>query len=197
MQDIKEGWVGKQKGSFQILFERGRIDPNVNPKEYTVLGNLDIYGNRCEDKSIKKILSMQLDFMKQETLLQTYIMKLGQKSDRTPDAHCKIAGGGIEFNWGYSKVIYRSKPIEEKKSKIKFQGLVRSVLSKDILTILVCQANACRVRQYMLAYIALQKQQQLQPSNNNNEHTSQGKHHQNNDDLKITHTLIEYCVGLF
>lgn len=48
----------------------------------------------------------------------------------------------------------------------------------------------------MLAYIALQKQQH-QPSNNNNEHTNQGEHNQNDGDLKVTHTLIENCVGLF
>ena len=57
VQDIKEGWIGKQKGSLQIFFERGWIDPNTNPKDYTVLGSLDIYGNRCEDKSIKTFIN--------------------------------------------------------------------------------------------------------------------------------------------
>ena len=135
VQHVKEGWVEKQKGSFQILFERGWTDPNANPKDYTVLGHLNIYRNRCKQKSLKKLLSLQPDFMRQETLLQTFIMKLGQKSDRTPIVHCEIAGEGIEFNWGHSKIIYRSRPIEQKRNKNKFQDLVQSVV--------YCQKISC------------------------------------------------------
>ena len=43
--DIKEGWMHKQKGAFQILYERGWIDPAQNPKDYSMLGMIDMYGN--------------------------------------------------------------------------------------------------------------------------------------------------------
>lgn len=138
VRDIKEAWVAKQKGSFKILFKRQWIDPNANTKSYTVLSSLNIYGNRYEDKSIKKILSMQPDFTKQETLLQTFITKLGQKSDRTAVAHCEVASDGIKFDWGCFKIVYRSKPIKEKKSKTKFQDLVCLVLAKHVLMLFVC-----------------------------------------------------------
>ena len=60
-------------------------------------------------------MSIQPDFIHQETLLQIYCSKLGVLSDRSPIAHCEIAGDGIEFDWGFSKIIYRSKPLDEKK----------------------------------------------------------------------------------
>ena len=44
-----EGWVHKQKGSFQILYESGCINPSINPKEYTLLGSVDKYGNRYKE----------------------------------------------------------------------------------------------------------------------------------------------------
>ena len=33
--NVAQGWVSKPKGAFQILFERGWIDPSVDPRKYT------------------------------------------------------------------------------------------------------------------------------------------------------------------
>ena len=125
-------------------------------------------------------------------------------SDCTPVAHCKIAGEGIEFDWGFSKLAYRAKPISLKRNKTKFHSLVDSVLSDKVLTISVCRANARRARSYMLAYLTLMTDEIDQNST-----TQHGSNNQNTitnttnstvekqEQRQITHLLIERCVGLF
>ena len=44
--DIAEGWVNKPKGAFQVLYERGQINPSLDPKEYTMKGKPETFGNR-------------------------------------------------------------------------------------------------------------------------------------------------------
>ena len=49
---IKHGWLGKPKGMFQVLWERGWIDPDRPMKDYTVNGkkeHLDDSGNVKEE----------------------------------------------------------------------------------------------------------------------------------------------------
>ena len=122
-----------------MLFERGWIDPS-DPDCYTVEGRIDEYGNRLCETSIKSLISVQPDFLQQETLLQVYCNKLGVKADRTPVAHCEIAGEGIEYDWGHSKIVYRSRPLSEKCSKSKFIALVNEVLRDTVLTLSVCRS---------------------------------------------------------
>ena len=197
--------MGKQKGSFHALYERGWIDLLLDPKEYTMQGPLDLYGNCCLEKSIKSLISLQPDFLNEETLLQTYYKKLGVLSDRTTVAHCEVAGKGIELNWGFSKIVYRLKPLEDKRNKNIFQGLVRSVLAKDILTLSVCCSNVHRARQYMLAYVAIEEHKKYQsivnsqqPNNAQYNIKVEGKPTlSQHDNTNITHALIENCFDLF
>ena len=143
-ENKRKGWVNKQKGSLQVLYERGWINPH-NYKEYTERGKIDEYGNRDETKSLKKLIAKQSDFLQQETLLQIHCRKLGTMSDRTPVAHPDIASKCIEFDWMYSKIIYRVKPLSDKQNKLKFHELVKEVLGRDVLTLVgVCSANAPR-----------------------------------------------------
>ena len=128
-QKIRKGWVNKQKGSLQVLYERGWINPDKY-KEYTEKGKVDEYGIRDEDKSLKQIISMQPDFLQEETLLHIHFRELGTMSNRSPVAHPKIAGKGIEFNWGFSKITYRAKPLSKKLNKTKFHELVYGVLQE-------------------------------------------------------------------
>ena len=48
---IIEGWVGKAKGAFQVLYEQGWIDPE-NISGYTEKGKMDDMGILLEDTSI-------------------------------------------------------------------------------------------------------------------------------------------------
>ena len=52
---IEEGWLGKPKGSFQIFFERGWLDPS-NLSKYTEKGCQDEMGMLLEDTSIKLLM---------------------------------------------------------------------------------------------------------------------------------------------
>ena len=99
-------------------------------------------------------------------------------------AHCEIAGEGIEFDWGFSKMAYRSKQIEQKRNKSKFHELVHSVLGSSVLSLLVCWSNARRARQYMLAYTALAETEKVQDhptkegnTANNTKHNTTTQHH--------------------
>ena len=68
-QSVTEGWLGKQKGSFQILYERGWLDPD-HLSMYTEKGKEDEMGLLREDTSIKVLLQKQQDFFTELTLLQ-------------------------------------------------------------------------------------------------------------------------------
>ena len=197
--------MNRQKGSFQVLFKRGWIDPSLDPKEYTLQGPLHVYGNCYQEKMMKSLIKMQPNFLNQETLLQTYYRKLGVLSDWTHVTHCEVAGEGIEFNWDFAKIVYCSKPLEDKRNKNKFQGLVRSVLAKDILTLSVCCSNVHRARQYMLAYVAIEEHKKYQsivnsqqPNNAQYNIKVEGKPTlSQHDNTNITHALIENCFDLF
>jgi hypothetical protein len=64
-------------------------------------------------------MSLQYDFAHEETMLQYHVRKMGATVDRTPKAHCEIAGEGIEYYWGRGKSKYRGLPMKEKTGKKK------------------------------------------------------------------------------
>ena len=186
---MNEGWNGKPKGSLQVLYERGWIDPKKSHTYYTKAGKKDVYGIIDESTSIDKLMEKQPDFLEQETLLQYYCKKLGVESDRSPKCHPEIAGEGIEFDWGCAKVHYRSQPIARKRTKDNFNSLVDESLGLSVLSISQCRNNARRARLYMLAYKALEdtynKDMKIEDKNEYKE------------SVKYNHTLIEKCVSLF
>ena len=62
----------------------------------------------------------------------------------------------------------------------------------------VCWANACRARQYVLAYVTLKaqsKSQQIKAGQSQTECTQQQA--EIKQEVRVTHSLIEQCVGLF
>jgi hypothetical protein len=73
---IREGWLNKPKGAFQILFEHRWIDPS-NICQYTERAQKDEMGNLDEDTSINLLIQKQLDFISELTLLQYHGEKLG------------------------------------------------------------------------------------------------------------------------
>ena len=57
--------------------------------------------------SLKKLMKLQKDFNEEIALLQFHREQMGVKVDRTPKCHPEIAGEGIEYAWGISKLVYR------------------------------------------------------------------------------------------
>lgn len=107
---IVEGWVGILKGTFQILFKRGWLDPT----------NLDMYTkNRKQGMdgiqySIKKLMEKQEDFIQELTLLQYHTPLIDVYIERTLKFHPEIAGEGIEYDWALPKTAYRRIPKNDK-----------------------------------------------------------------------------------
>ena len=104
---ITEGWEGKPKGMLQILFKRGRFDPE-NLDLYTMDGQLDAFGNFTTNTSLRHLMEQLSDFQDEETLLQYHGRKQGVRVNRTPKCHPEMAGGeGIEC---MLKKLYRHLP---------------------------------------------------------------------------------------
>ena len=154
VEDILEGWVGKPKGSLQLLYERGWINPQCI-HSYTKKGPTDIYGMVQEELSLSCLLEKQPDFQEQETLLQYHARLLGCEVVRTPKCHPEIAGEGIEYDWGGSKLWYRSVSLQSKKRKKDFLDLVDRSLSKEVLSLERTRSYCKRARDYMLTYLSL------------------------------------------
>ena len=157
---IDEGWIGKPKGALQLLFERGWIDP-TQIGSYTLKGKKisNVMTSRDENDtnfSISRLMQQQSDFKDEITLLQFHANLLGVTLDRTPKCHCEIAGEGIEYNWGFSKLAYRRAPIRLKRNKASFYKLVQTCLdNKGVLNIIRVRQCSKKARQYMLLYKAV------------------------------------------
>jgi hypothetical protein len=105
-----------------------------------------------------------------------------------------MGGEGIEYNLGCAKGFYRCLPITEKRTKNKFRESVKKSISCNITTTERQQMSGCRARQYMLAYSAI--------DNNNdaaNEPTTaaNGGEPAKNDNKKNTFALIESVIKTY
>jgi hypothetical protein len=89
---VIEGWEAKAKGLFQILWERGFIDPAKKKEDYTVDGKKEVFGNVIRETSLKHLLSLLTDFIDEETVLQYHGRLVGVTVKRTPKCHPEIAG---------------------------------------------------------------------------------------------------------
>ena len=158
---IKEGWVGKAKGSLQILYERGWVDP-TKIRKYTAKGpkitNKLNTGTKENPYSINELMQKQSDFQSELTLLQYHAQKLGVALERSPKCHPEIAGEGIEYGWALSKMDYRQSLMAAKKSKESFQKLVKKCTDNST-TLSVKRMRYCskRARDYMVLYQAVEK----------------------------------------
>jgi hypothetical protein len=165
---IKDGWVGKPKGMLQVLWERGYIDPSIQPTKaqeyYTNDGKKDAFGNLIEGSSLRKMMKELLDFIEEETLLQYHGKLLGVTVDRTPKCHPEMAGEGVEYSWGCAKGLYRWLSIAEKKKKEKFRDSVRKCLDPDVLSVERQRMFSRRAREYMLAYHSIEREREKSKS---------------------------------
>jgi hypothetical protein len=75
------------------------------------------------------------------------------KVEQTPKCHPKIAGEGIEYDWGCGKGVYHRLPLSQKRTKEKFWESVKECLDSDKVLPFDCRHifSKC-AREYMLAY---------------------------------------------
>ena len=87
-------------------------------------------------------MKLQKDFNKEITLLQFHGEQMGVKVDRTPKYHPEIAGEGIEYAWGISKLVYMRATMSRKRNKEMFMGLVRECTDPNI-SLCIKQIRSC------------------------------------------------------
>ena len=127
--------------STHLYTKKGKKKNNVNSKTTNRLNNTNKPNATKVDPtgfdfSISKIMKLQSDFMNEITLLQNHRIKMGVIIDRSSKYHQEIAGEGIEYDWGLSKLHYRRNPLKYKRSKEKFHSLVEeSTNPKTVLNI--------------------------------------------------------------
>ena len=115
---MQKGWEGQPKGLLQVLWERGWIDEGQFEK-YTLEPATDDDGEMLEgaqDWSLKCLMASCLDFAEEMTALQHVGNELGVSVINTPKFHAELAGEGIEYSWGVTKLVYRRKPLKSKRS---------------------------------------------------------------------------------
>jgi hypothetical protein len=110
---IIEGWVGKSKGAFQVLFERGFVQVKDNQTVADAFKSKNNAGFVIVSTSIKAMISSLPDFVDEKTLLQFHgeekSIDDGQQITliRSPKCHPEVAGEGINYDWAASKSWYR------------------------------------------------------------------------------------------
>jgi hypothetical protein len=171
---VNEGWLGKEKGLLQVLWERGWIDTSkcneqkdkegnqvINTTYYTLLGRKDpVTGQIIESSSLRGLMGNCFDFKTEETALQFLGSQLGLQVMLTPKFHCEFAGEGIEYAWAQAKAIMRRTPMREKKGRINFMNVVtRCLCPTTVLTKERVRKFAARARAYICTYYYLERRE--------------------------------------
>ena len=110
VRKLKEGWLGKNKGILQILYERCWIKLE-DLHRYKMDPVTDETGNIIDNTfSLKTIMSNQSDFLNETTLLQHNLQEIGQLRGinimvlRSPKCHPEVAGEGVEYYIAHAKI---------------------------------------------------------------------------------------------
>ena len=82
----------------QILYEHGFLDPSKSIHSYTMTGRNNEYGHIIPGTTLKKMISLCLDYQSKETILNHHERFLNVVVDRTPKYHPEIAGEGVDYS---------------------------------------------------------------------------------------------------
>jgi hypothetical protein len=194
---VEEGWVGKAKGMFQVLWERGWVD-EARWKDYRLVARDPDDDDRIiESLSLKFLMESCHDFQNEVTQLQTVASSYGMRVEMTPKYHAEIAGCGIEYSWGAAKSRYRQIPLDKKRKKNDFKEAVRH--SIDVLTTPTVRKCDRKARTYIQAYYYLEVMQQGQGPQNE-EQLSLSTIEKVQKDFKVHRSAIDFdrsfCYGL-
>jgi hypothetical protein len=194
---IDEGWVGKPKGIFQVLWERGWINEERWKEYRLVVKDADDDNRVIENFSLKLLLETCHDFQNEVTQLQNVASMYGFKVAMTPKYHAEIAGCGIEYSCGAAKSRYRRIPMERKRKKADFRTAVESSLS--VLTKTTVRKCDQKTRTYLQAYFFLEiatEGREAQPDGN----LSLATIEKVQKDFKVHRSAIDFdrsfCVSL-
>lgn len=142
---MTKGYIGDGEvplGMLEYLYRRCFIDPAATKAP-------------SKDECIK-ILESLTDFKAELTLMQTVGRDIGLEVVMTPICHCEIAGRGVEYGWGVSKLDFRK--INDGQAKKTREYIEKSF---EGLTIEVVRKLARKAREYKLAYRTLIQEQEV------------------------------------
>lgn len=136
---VNEGWNGKAKGTPQTLWERGFVNPAIEPTKAesfcTNDGKKDTLGYLIPGTPLRKMMSSLFDFIQVETLVQHRGKTLGVIVNRSPKCHPEVAGEGIQCGWGCAKGKCCRLPLSDKRRKEIFRKSVHQFLDRsNVLT---------------------------------------------------------------
>lgn len=132
--------VGKPKGLRQALWERGLLVSSKMTKT-----------NQSPELNMETVMAGCADFKAQKSQLQLEIESRGHLFDMSPKYGCEIAGVGIEYSWGRSKLHFR-KHCTFKNSDL--MPRVKASLSEEVIPLSLVRKYARKTRDYMRAYAA-------------------------------------------
>jgi hypothetical protein len=177
------GYVDKPKGALEIAYELGFIDSSKRnsagrlvswqgaivredapgaapgaapdqPQERRRRAGSKPTKQRDLTTSLRHILSNCEHFKNEKTKLAILIEEHGGYCRMTPKCHPEIAGVGIEYDWGYSKLTYRKK-INDGVAAHLGENVKKALCTKDVLTISRTRKFARKARDYKLTYFFL------------------------------------------
>ena len=160
-QKIVYGYVGKAKGAAQIACERGFVDLDgklSNGAKFTMNGTLSkdlLTGvvTRNKETSVIRMLEKCDDFKNEKKQLMHIMDLIDARLILTPKCHPEIAGRGVEYAWGYSKLRFRQDFNDAIASNLK--GNVIKLLDQQVLTLNRLRKFARKAREYKLTYSLL------------------------------------------
>jgi hypothetical protein len=176
---MTSGYVGTPKGAAHIAFERGFFDSSMklrNGKKVSMIGAklvedtaaaaapaqvITDHRKKRKEKvkrdattSVLSMLKKCEDFASERPqIVHVVELKLGAFIRLTPKCHPEIAGRGIEYAWGYSKLRYRRDINDGVASHIKEN--VKKALSRELITVNRIRKFARKARDYKLTYAYL------------------------------------------
>eukprot|EP00733_Pompholyxophrys_punicea_P000443 Pompholyxophrys_punicea_v1_NODE_122_length_3354_cov_5.345862.p1 type:complete len:471 gc:universal NODE_122_length_3354_cov_5.345862:1263-2675(+) len=139
-EKLVQGYIGKAKGKRQILWERGLWKPGMTGDHKQESLNIDFVLGSCED------------FKEEKGALQEIVESRGHILLMSPKCHPEIAGVGIEYAWGISKLNFRWHINDEVPAHLH-ANICRS-LSPEIVSIGRVRNYARRTRDYGHVYLA-------------------------------------------
>ena len=130
---IVRGYMGKNKGKKQILWERGLwVDGMQLPLSQKTIDTRKVNGQPLlpESMNVDVVLNNCADFKFEPHLLQKEIEDRGHILLVTVVCSPEFAGGGIEYGWGYLKFTQRGRNAKAEKKLESGEAFKRRV--KDL-----------------------------------------------------------------
>ena len=116
------------------------------------------------EKMMDDIISNLPDFKNEKSALQHTVEERGHILLLSPKFHLEVAGVGIEYSWGMSKLKFR-REIKDEVPKNLHENIVASMCGETILTLGRVHRFARRCRDYCRAYFehgAIESKQKIE-----------------------------------